>query len=188
MAGHVPGVGALGPTVERFDQWADAQLERLRGAAVADRVFETASRLGDFSVVWHLVNLTRGAVGGPRRRRQIPVLALLIGAESLLVNQGIKRVFGRQRPTIDGDERFAVRTPSTSSFPSGHASAAGFAASTLTAWDGPASALLWWPIAATVATSRAYVRIHHASDVVAGLAVGVALAGLAGRLAWRIDR
>ena len=188
MARHAPGVGALGPAIERFDEWADAQLERVRGTPVADQVFETASRLGDFSVVWQLLNVTRGVVGGPRRRRQIPVLALLIGAESLLVNQGIKRVFGRQRPTVDGDQRFAVRTPSTSSFPSGHASAAGFAATTLTAWDGPASALLWWPIAATVATSRAYVRIHHASDVLAGLALGVTLAGLAGRLAPRLAR
>ena len=106
MARHAPGVGALGPAIERFDEWADAQLERVRGTPVADQVFETASRLGDFSVVWHLLNVTRGVVGGPRRRRQIPVLALLIGAESLLVNQGIKRLFDRQRPTVDGDDRF----------------------------------------------------------------------------------
>jgi undecaprenyl-diphosphatase len=30
-------------------------------------------------------------------------------------------------------------------------------------------------MAATVASSRAYVRIHHASDVVAGMAVGALL-------------
>ncbi len=121
-------------------------------------------------------------LGGRRRLAQVPKLALLIGAESLIVNQGIKRLFNRQRPTATGDERFDVREPSTSSFPSGHASAAGFAATTLTSWDGPASAVLWWPIAAVVATSRAYVRIHHASDVIAGMAVGVALAKLARRL------
>ena len=33
-----------------------------------------------------------------------------------------------------------------------------------------------------VATSRAYVRIHHASDIVAGAAVGLALAAVARRL------
>ena len=36
-------------------------------------------------------------------------------------------------------------------------------------------------VAAVVATSRAYVRIHHASDVVGGAAVGLALGKLAVR-------
>ena len=112
------------------------------------------------------------------------MLALLIGAESLVVNQGIKRLFKRVRPTESGDERYEVRTPSTSSFPSGHASAAGFTATVLTGWDGKRSAPLWWSLAGIVASSRAYVRIHHASDVVAGIAVGAAL----GRSARRVLR
>ncbi len=180
---EVPGLAALGPTVERFDAWADAQLERFRGHAVADRLFTTASTLGDFSVIWHLANLARASTS-PSRRRQAPVLALLIGAESLVVNQGIKRLFKRVRPTDSGDERYEVRTPSTSSFPSGHASAAGFTAAVLTGWDGRRSVPLWWSLAGIVASSRAYVRIHHASDVVAGIAVGVAL----GRSARRVLR
>jgi undecaprenyl-diphosphatase len=178
--GSVPGLGALGPTVERFDTWADAQLERLRGNPVADRVFTTASTLGDFSVVWHLANVAR-ATTTAERRRQLPALALAIGAESLLVNQGIKRLFKRVRPTETGDERYEVRRPSTSSFPSGHASAAAFSATVLTGWDGKRSAPLWWSLAGIVATSRAYVRIHHASDVVAGLAVGTVLGRIARR-------
>ena len=170
----VPGLGALGPSVERFDQWADEQLERLRGNPVADAVFTTASALGDFSAVWHLANLARGLTS-ERRRQQVLLLAALNGAESLLVNQGLKRLFKRTRPTVAGDERYEVRRPSTSSFPSGHASAAGFTATVLTGWDGQRAAPLWWSIAGVVATSRAYVRIHHASDVVAGVAVGFGL-------------
>ena len=77
-----------------------------------------------------------------------------------------------------------MRKPLTSAFPSGHASAAAFTATVLTAWDGRRSAPLWWTIAATVATSRAYVRIHHASDVVAGMAVGTVL-GLGARTILR---
>ena len=138
MVDDVPGLGALGPSVERFDEWADAQLERLRGHPVADRLFETASTLGDFSVVWHIVNVGRGVLGGRRRLAQVPKLALLIGAESLIVNQGIKRLFNRQRPTATATSASTSASPPTSSFPSGHASAAGFAATTLTSWDGPA--------------------------------------------------
>ena len=103
------------------------------------------------------------------------MLAVLLGAESLLVNQGIKRLFRRSRPTVAGDVRYPVRRPVTSSFPSGHASAAAFNAVLLTGWDGRRSAPLWWGLAPGVATSRAYVRIHHPSDVVAGLATGAAL-------------
>jgi undecaprenyl-diphosphatase len=44
----------------------------------------------------------------------------------------------------------------------------------------------WWPlyyaIAVVVASSRIHVKIHHASDVVAGSAIGAALGELARRL------
>ncbi len=78
---------------------------------------------------------------------QIPVFAALVGAESLVVNQGIKRLFRRTRPTEAGDDRFPVRRPTTSSFPSGHASSAAFAATVLTGWDGKRLAPLWWTMA-----------------------------------------
>ena len=72
-----------------------------------------------------------------------------------------------------------TRTPTTTAFPSGHASAAAFAASTLIAWDGKRWAPWWVTVAAVVAVSRVYVRIHHASDVAGGAVVGAALAALA---------
>jgi undecaprenyl-diphosphatase len=163
----------------RFDAWAEQQLERIRGHPVADTVFTTASKLGEFSLVWHAANVAR-RVTGIGTAEQLPAFAILLGAESLLVNQGIKQLFRRVRPTEAGDERFPVRRPLTSSFPSGHASSAAFAATVLSGWDGPPLAALWWTMAGTVAASRAYVRIHHASDVVAGLATGITL-GLAAR-------
>ena len=85
-----------------------------------------------------------------------------------------------------GDPRFQVRKPRTSSFPSGHASAAFFAATVLTHWSGWSWAPLWITMAVVVATSRAFVRIHHASDVVGGAVVGLALGQIArlGLLAW----
>ncbi len=168
-----PGRRSLGPTIAAFDRSVDSALERLRGNRFADAVFVSASRLGDFSLVWHLANVSRGLTS-ERRTNQVPALAAALGVESLLVNQGLKRIFRRPRPTVEGDPRYPVRRPLTSAFPSGHASAAAFTATVLTAWDGRRSAAVWWTIAATVATSRAFVRIHHPSDVVAGMAVGTA--------------
>lgn len=174
----VPGQGHLGPSVDAFDTWVDDALELLRGNPIADRVFTTASHVGDFSLIWHGIAIVRAVAKG--RPDQIVVLAVLLGAESLIVNQGVKRLFRRERPTTTGDDRLQVRKPTTSSFPSGHASSAAFAAMVLSGWDGPRLGMLWWKIAAIVGISRAYVRIHHGSDVVAGAVVGTLL-GLVGR-------
>ena len=174
----VPGQGHLGPRVDAFDAWVDDALELLRGNPIADRVFTTASHVGDFSLIWHGIGIVRAVAKG--RPDQLVVLAVMLGAESLIVNQGVKRLFRRERPTTTGDDRLQVRTPKTSSFPSGHASSAAFAAMVLSGWDGPKLGMLWWKIAAIVGISRAYVRIHHGSDVVAGAVVGTLL-GLVGR-------
>lgn len=179
-----PGAGRFGPGVDAFDERADALLEGVRGRAPADRLMTAATHAGEFSAIWHVANLARWVRTG--RTDQALALAIGIGAESLLVNQGLKRAFRRSRPTEAGDQRFGIRRPLTSSFPSGHASAAAFTATSLTRWDGCRSAPLWWGLAATVAVSRPYVRIHHASDVVAGAAVGAALGVLAGRIFRRI--
>jgi undecaprenyl-diphosphatase len=72
-----------------------------------------------------------------------------------------------------------MHRPITSSFPSGHAASA-FTAATLLA-GGPAPPL-WFGLAATVAASRVYTRMHHTSDIVAGAALGVGLGLLARRL------
>lgn len=173
-----PGQGQFGPRVDAFDERVDELLEQLRGHPLADRIFTTASHVGDFSLIWHLISIARGVTKG--RPDQVVVLAVMLGAESLIVNQGVKRLFRRERPTPSGDDRLRVRRPTTSSFPSGHASSAAFAAMVLSGWDGRKAGMLWWKIAAVVGISRAFVRIHHGSDVVAGALLG-ALLGLVGR-------
>ncbi len=45
---------------------------------------------------------------------------------------------------------------------------------------------VWWTVALLVASSRVYVRIHHPSDVVGGLAVGMVLGTIA-KKAWPLD-
>jgi membrane-associated phospholipid phosphatase len=174
---HVPGRSQFGPAVDAFDAQVDALLELMRGHPLADKLFTAASHAGDWSAIWHVLSLSRGLLRG--RPDQVVALALAIGAESLIVNQGVKRLFRRERPTTAGDDRYAVRQPSTSAFPSGHASAAAFAASAFIAWDGRKWAPWWVTVATVVGVSRAYVRIHHASDVVGGALVGMLLGAIA---------
>ena len=175
---EVPGQGAFGPAVDAFDRRIDELLEQLRGNPVADKLFTTASHVGEFSMIWHAISLGRGLAKG--RSEQVLLLAILIGAESLIVNQGVKRLFKRTRPTADGEDGLKVRRPTTSSFPSGHSSAASFAAMMLATWDGKRLGSVWYTVASIVGVSRAYVRIHHGSDVVGGFVVGTLL-GVVGR-------
>jgi undecaprenyl-diphosphatase len=161
-----------------LDSAGDRILEPLRDNKASVALFGFASTIGDFSIVWHLVGFFR-SIGSSERFQQALALSIALGVESLIVNQGIKRLFRRERPTTSGDDRFEVRTPSTSSFPSGHASSATFAAIILTSFTGFPLALLWCGIAVVVALSRVVVRIHHLSDIVGGIVTGAILGGIA---------
>jgi membrane-associated phospholipid phosphatase len=172
----------FGPFVAEFDQWFDDALDHLRGNPVADRIFYTASAVGDWSMLWHLIGAARAAIE-PSRLVDGGRLSATLALESLLVNQGVKRLFRRRRPVFDGSHPHRLRTPSTTSFPSGHASAA-FCAATLLS-EGTAAAPLWYGLAAIVAVSRPYVHIHHASDMVGGAVIGY-VAGRVARALWSI--
>jgi undecaprenyl-diphosphatase len=113
------------------------------------------------------------------RLGQAVALSVALGIESLIVNQGIKRMFRRERPTTSGDDRFDIRTPRTSSFPSGHASSATFAVFILISYNGFPLGLLWIALALVIALSRVVVRIHHATDILGGIATGAILGTIA---------
>jgi membrane-associated phospholipid phosphatase len=166
--------------VARFDTVIDTKVDGFRGHPHVDRLMYAASELGDFSLVWHLVSTTR-ALGPDRRVVHAVRIAAFLGAESALVNGPVKSLFRRHRPAWEQERPYRLRRPRTTSFPSGHASAAMTAAGVLAENDP-----LWplyYAIGAVVASSRVYVKIHHPSDVIAGALVGFALARLA-RRAW----
>jgi membrane-associated phospholipid phosphatase len=110
-------------------------------------------------------------------------MGIALALESLVVNQGIKRLFRRQRPDRDDQTTHAMRKPLTSSFPSGHATSAATAA-VLLGETLPVPAPVVWGAAGVVAASRVHVRAHHASDVLGGVVVGL----FCGRLLRRLIR
>lgn len=167
--------------VADFDNRAEAQLAKLRGNPVADKVFYTASALGDHSLIWFVL----GAARGLRDRHSIRAAARVgvgLGLESGLVNLGVKSVFRRKRPVFEGERPLALRRPLTSSFPSGHATSA-FMAATLLSDRDEKFAPAYYALAGVIAVSRVYVKIHHASDVVAGAALGLGLGRVAKHVA-----
>jgi undecaprenyl-diphosphatase len=164
-----------------FDEAVDARVDRVRGHRGLDRLMYGATEVGDWSLLWHTIGWGRALL--PDRGLASAVrLSVILGAESLLVNGGVKNVFRRHRPVWEEDRPrpHRIRQPVTSSFPSGHASAAFTAAGVLSQGDP------LWPVyyglAVIVSSSRVYVKMHHASDVIAGAAMGVGFAALARRV------
>lgn len=161
------------PAVQAFDRAVDGWLESIRNP-VLDRAMYTLSSAADHSLLWFGI---AGARSWHRSDLQFALkFAALMGFESALTNGAIKSLFRRVRPEHEievGPLPYGMRRPITSSFPSGHATAA-FTAATILARTGRADPL-WYALATVVAGSRVYVRMHHSSDIIVGAAVGVAL-------------
>jgi undecaprenyl-diphosphatase len=170
--------------VDKFDRMVDAAFDPLRGTEPADRIFYAITELADFSLIWLLIAATKAASSERQVPNAVRVGTVLL-AESVVVNAGIKSVFKRERPVVQVERPHKLRVPLTTSFPSGHSSAATVAAMLLAEESklGP----LYWAFAGLVASSRVYVRIHHGSDVVGGVAVGLVLGTIA-KKAWPLDK
>lgn len=165
--------------IENIDNAVDDWWDRhLRGRPALDRLMYSASEAANHSLLWHALGAAQAAVR--RDGRVAWKVSVALFAEAALVNGVIKTIFGRRRPAFEGRRPHSLRQPLTSSFPSGHASAAMVAAAMLSRRSPWAPA--YYALAMVVALSRIHVRIHHASDVAAGMAVGTALGALARRL------
>ncbi len=173
---------SLRERIAELDARADAAFDRLRGNPVADRVFYSASAIGENSKVWMVLTVLRWLRGRPTDRFFAKRAWVAIFAESAIVNLGIKSMFRRSRPDHSGDHPFPLREPWTSSFPSGHATAA-FCSATLLSEGDPVLAPAYFALAGMVAASRVHVKMHHASDVLGGVAIGLAFGWLVRKIA-----
>ena len=177
----MPGAPSRSEVVARFDAAVERRVEGIRSPTL-DPVFYGLSIAAEHSRLWHALAWIRGiASGRPDEARR---MSSALGIESFVTNIVVKGFVGRvrpERPELDGPQPYGMRIPITSSFPSGHATAAFTAAVFLSDGD-PALAPIWFGLAGAVGFSRIYVRMHHASDVVAGAALGLVL----GRVLRRI--
>ena len=165
--------------IDSIDTAIDAWWDRgLRGRPALDRIMYSASEAANHSLLWHGLGAAHAVVHRDGRLAREVSVALV--AEAVLVNGVIKTVIGRRRPAPEGHRPHSLRQPLTSSFPSGHASAAMVAAALLSRRSRLAPGV--YGLALVVALSRIHVRIHHASDVAAGMAIGAALGAFARRL------
>ena len=135
------------------------------------RVFTVAGRAG---ALWGAIAALAFLASGLKPYNLlVPWAAVAI---SWTVAEGAKYLFNRARPLISDTEIAPlVKTPSSSSFPSGHSASAAAGALTLSVvYPSFAPALILAGF--LVALSRVYLGVHYPFDVLAGLLIGTATA------------
>jgi undecaprenyl-diphosphatase len=149
-----------------------------RREAVRD-LFRLVSRLGD-GFAWYLLLLFIPAYYGAAGLRPALVMALA-GLVGLVLYKLLKTRLVRERPYITFERILPGTAPlDRYSFPSGHTLHA-VSFTWLATAHFPALGWVLIPFAALVAASRVVLGLHYPSDVLAGGAIGAALA-LAGLL------
>jgi diacylglycerol kinase family enzyme/membrane-associated phospholipid phosphatase len=166
----------------------DARLHAFIGrlpTTPADRWLRRLSTLANHGRLWLVLGVLLGVRKGPLRRGAIRGVGSM-AVSSALVNVVLKQIFGRVRPDMANlrTERTLRRSPVTLSFPSGHSSSAA-AFVTGVAMESPLAGAALAPVALGVGYSRVHVGVHYPGDVVAGLAVGGAVA-VATQHWWRV--
>jgi membrane-associated phospholipid phosphatase len=129
------------------------------------------SRLGEHAAIWLALGFA-GQVLQPARRESWRRATATVGG-AYLANTAIKLTVRRRRPNLP-DLPPLTGTPTGLGFPSAHASTSFAAALAYTRLGLPAGPL--YGLAFSLALSRLYLGVHYPSDVLAGMALGTAVA------------
>lgn len=130
---------------------------------------------GKMSAMWYVISALAFLSSDlePYYHLLVPWAAVAI---SWTAAEGAKFLFDRARPFIS-DTGIAplIKTPSSSSFPSGHSASAAASALTLSVIY-PSFAPVFILAGVLVALSRIYLGVHYPFDVLAGILMGTAIA------------
>jgi undecaprenyl-diphosphatase len=156
--------------------------------SVLNSVLVVITYLGTGGTPWLALALLL-ALGTRRPLLPIGILAAAIVWGSDGLASLLKAVTGRPRPFVSIHHvHVLINRPASGSMPSAHATTA-FAGALLLGWLWPRWRIGFLALATVIAFSRVYVGVHYPADVLAGAALGsaVAFAGiaLAGRTRFR---
>ncbi len=149
---------------------------RARSPAM-DRALLGITRAASYSRLWLFIAAALAVFGGRNGQRagKRGLIALAIAAT--VANGPAKLLVHRRRPSSHSRPTL-IRTPRSTSFPSGHSAAAvAFAAGASV--ELPVLTPVLVPLAGAVAYSRVHTGVHYPSDVAAGVAIGLAASLLA---------
>lgn len=150
------------------------RLLRTRGhTPPAEAAVIRLAQAGENGLLWYVIALGGAALAG-RVRRDAYFRAVKVVLATLVANTIVKQVVRRARPLLE--EELPALTPVLSgrSYPSAHSSTSFAGARALSAAGLPAPPL--FALAAAMALSRPYLGVHYPSDILAGAALGDAVA------------
>jgi membrane-associated phospholipid phosphatase len=151
-------------------------LRGLRGhghAPAVEHAVLVFTRAGEHGLFWQALCVVGCLVD--RRRRGLYLRTMRTVLLAYLTNIALKYVVRRRRPAIDGLPPLSS-TVTSLSFPSAHATTSFAAARSLT--RGGLPLLPVYALAKAMALSRVYVGVHYPTDILAGAALGTAMAEL----------
>lgn len=169
-------------------------------ALTADHQIMSSSRLDDPSLNSHATTASNGLLGGfvaapviiyglghihhDDHATETGTLAGEVMVDSLVVDEVLKAITMRERPTVDGAKGkfFQTSVGLDSSFPSTHSFLAWSSAAVIASeYTGPLMQITAYGLATGVSLARVLGRDHFPSDVIVGSAVG----WLVGRYVFR---
>ena len=137
-----------------------------------DRALIAITRAANYSRLWLAVAGALAILDGERGRRAAGRGLIAIAIAAGVANGPAKLLARRRRPSSPSHPAL-IRTPRSTSFPSGH-SATAVAFATGASAEVPILAPVLVPLAGVVAYSRVHTGVHYPSDVAAGVGIGIA--------------
>ena len=152
-----------------------ARVQATIGREPVVRAARGLSLFGEHAGGWLALGLLGAAVDRGRRRDWLTAAAGVAAAHGASI--AVKRVVRRQRP-IDPTVDVLVKTPSSLSFPSSHATSTTAAA---VVYSGLTGRNLVPVVVPPMLVSRLVLGVHYPTDVVAGSVLGALVGGLVRR-------
>ena len=142
----------------------------------AERGMKLLGTLGEWGAVWMAIGIAGAAADPARRERWLRAAAVAPAAVG--VNFAVKLAVRRRRPDLGRRLPPLAGAPSSLSFPSAHATSS-LAAATALGRVAPGARLPLYSLAGAICLTRPYLGLHYPSDVLGGIALGLALGSLA---------
>ncbi len=151
-----------------------------------DRTLIAITRAASYSRLWLVLAGALAVFGGAQGRRAAGRGLIAIAIAAAVANGPAKLLARRRRPSSRSHPTL-IRTPRSTSFPSGHSAAAfAFVTGAGAGAELPMLMPALAPLAGAVAYSRVHIGVHYPSDVAAGVGIGIGSGLLVAHWPWRV--